>query len=135
MIRLEALSNSFPFDHTDPPASRPVAPGPLTNPFSPTVSVTSVAGQPVPTPPQGVVGGIDVFVPVLGQTEIDLATSGVPSGTTLMVNIKPRVGGTPVVLNAPLTNCDTAGNCLVSVSPSLAPGAYVIEARATFQTP
>ena len=135
VIRLETISNTLPPNNTDPPASRAAAPGPLTNPFSPTVSVTSVAGQPVPTPPQGVLGGIDVFVPVPGPTEIDVATSGVPSGTILLVNIKPRVGGTPVVLNTPLTNCDTAGNCIASVSPTLASGAYVIEARATFQTP
>jgi hypothetical protein len=135
MIRLETVANTLPPGNTDPPASRAVAPNPLTNPFSPTVAITAVAGQSTPTPPQGGVGGIDVFVPAPGPTEIDLSTSGVPSGTTIQVSVKPRVGGALLVLSAALTNCDSSGNCVASMSPTLASGAYVIEARATFQTP
>ena len=73
--------------------------------------------------------------PVPGPTEINLATSGVPSGTTVAVSVKPRVGGTLLTLNTVLTNCDTAGNCIAAVTPTLASGVYVLEARATFQTP
>jgi hypothetical protein len=135
VIRLEAVTNTLPPQNTDPPAFRAAAPGPLANPFSPTVAITTVAGQATPTPATGNLGGIDVFVPVPGPTEIDLATSGVPSGTTVAVTVKPRVGGTVVTLNTVLTNCDTAGNCIAAVTPTLASGAYVLEARATFQTP
>jgi len=134
-IRLDAVTNTLPPQNTDPPASRVAAPGPLANPFSPTVAVTSVGGQAVPAPPTGNMGGIDVFVPVPGPTEIDVATSGVPSGTTIQVTVKPRVGGSVIALSATLSNCDTAGNCIVAAIPTLAAGTYVVEARATFQTP
>jgi hypothetical protein len=135
VVRLESVTNNLPPANTDPPASRVAAPGPLVNPFSPTVAITSVGGQAVPAPATGNLGGIDVFVPVPGPTEIDLATSGVPSGTTLQVTIKPRVGGTVLTQNTALSNCDTAGNCIAAVTPPLASGAYIVEARATFQTP
>jgi hypothetical protein len=135
VVRLEAITNTLPAGNTDPPASRTVAPGPIVNPFAPTVMVTAVGGQAVPAFPQGSVGGIDVFVPAPGPTEIGVATSGVPGGTTLQISVKPRVGGTPLVVNTPLSNCDGAGNCIASVTPTLASGAYVVEARATFQTP
>jgi len=135
VIRLEAVTNTLPAANTDPPASRAAAPGPIVNPFAPTVAITAVGGQPVPAPATGNSGGIDVFVPVPGPTEIDVATSGVPSGTTLQVNVKPRVGGSVVTLNAPISSCDSAGNCLIAVTPTLASGAYIVEARATFQTP
>jgi len=135
VIRLEAVTNTLPAGNTDPPALRIAAPGPLVNPFTPTVALTTIGGQPVPTPATGNSGGIDVFVPVPGPTEVDLSTSGVPSGTTVQVSIKPRVGGSVVTLTATLSNCDTAGNCIAAVTPTLAAGAYVVEARATFQTP
>lgn len=132
IIRLEAVNNTLPPQNTDPPASRTAVPGPVVNPFSPTVAVTSVAGQPVPTPATGNTGGVDVFVPAPGPTEIDVATSSVPSGTTLEITVKPRVGSNVLKLNAALSNCDSAGNCIASVVPTLASGAYTIEARATF---
>lgn len=135
VIRLEGLSNGLPPGNTDPPASRSSVPGPIVNALTPTVTITSVAGQPVPVPATGSSGGIDVVVPAPGSTEIDLATAGVPSGTVVQVVVKPRVGSGIVTLNTTLSNCDTAGNCIASVLPALAAGAYVVEARATFQTP
>ena len=135
VVRLEAVTNTFPTANTDPPASRAAVPGPIVNPFTPTVGVVAVGGQAVPMPPQGGLGGVDVFVPAPGPTEIDVTTAGVPSGTTVTISVKPRIGGAPLVLTAPLTSCDSNGNCLVSVAPTLASGTYVVEARATFQTP
>ena len=134
-IRMEAVTNTFPPNNTDPPASRVAAPGPLANPFSPTVAVTGVGGVAVTSPATGNIGGIDVFVPVPGPTEIDVATSGVPSGTTVQVTVKPRVGASVVSVTTALTNCDAAGNCIAAVIPNLPSGTYVVEARATFQTP
>jgi hypothetical protein len=135
VIRLEAATNTFPAANTDPPASRASAPGPIVNPFTPTVTVTAVGGQAVPPVPQGNLGGVDVFVPSPGPTEIGVATSGVPGGTTLQVSVKPRIGGAPLLVSSTLSNCDGAGNCIAFVTPTLASGAYVVEARATFQTP
>jgi len=133
IVRLESVNNILPAGNTDPPASRSSVPGPVTNPFSPAVRITTVAGQPVPVPATGGSGGVDVFIPAPGPTQIDVSTSSVPSGTTLEVTIKPRLGSNVVKLNAPLSNCDTAGNCIATVVPTLASGGYSIEARATFQ--
>ena len=132
-IRLEAITNTLGVSLTDPVASRTQTPGPLVNPFTPSVTVTAVGGQPVPVPPQGVFGAVDVQVPVPGPTAIDLATDGVPVGTTVEVKVKPRVGSLPIAQNVTLTNCDGTGRCLASVTLDLAAGVYAVEARATFQ--
>ena len=134
-IRLEALTNTFGVASADPVASRTAVPGPIVNPFTPTITLTSVAGQPVPPTPQGFAGGVDVQVPVPGPTAIDLATEGVPSGTSVEVKVKPRVGGLPITQNVTLTNCDATESCLASLTLDLAAGVYTIEARATFQSP
>jgi hypothetical protein len=132
-IRLEAITNTLGVTLTDPVASRTQTPGPLVNPFTPTVTVTAVAGQAVPAPPQGVFGAVDVQLPVPGPTAIDLSTDGVPLGTTVEVKVKPRVGGFPITQNVTLTNCDGTGRCLASLTIDLAAGIYAVEARATFQ--
>jgi hypothetical protein len=134
-IRLEAVNNPFPVNFADPIASRSTTPGPIVNPFTPSVTVTAVAGKPVPVTPQGVYGGIDVQVPVPGPAAIDLVTEGVPTGTTVQVKVKPRVGAPPVSQDVTLANCDATAMCLASVTFDLAAGTYAIEARATFQTP
>jgi hypothetical protein len=132
-IRLEAITNTLGVSLTDPIASRTQTPGPLVNPFTPTVTVNAVGGQAVPVPPQGVFGAVDVQVPVPGPTAIDLATDGVPAGTAVEVKVKPRVGGLSIAQNVTLTNCDGTGRCLASVTIDLAAGVYAVEARATFQ--
>jgi hypothetical protein len=132
-IRLEAISNTLGVSLTDPAASRTQTPGPLVNPFTPTVTVTAVAGLAVPAPPQGVFGLVDIQVPVPGPAAIDLSTDGVPVGTTVEVKAKPRVGLPPITQSVTLTNCDGTGRCLASLTIDLAAGVYAIEARATFQ--
>jgi hypothetical protein len=136
-IRLEAFTNSFLTNSTIPAATRALAPGPLTNPLTPTVEITQVGGQTVPIPPQGSLRGVDVTLPAPGLVSIRLATSGVPSGTKVDVTAKPRVGGAPVVQSVTLgqanSTCTTAGDCDASVVVDLPAGVYVIEAQATFQ--
>ena len=132
-IRLEAVNNSLGVTLADPVASRSTTPGPIVNPFTPTVAVTAVGGRPVPAVPQGVFGAIDVQVPVPGPSAIDLQTDGVPSGTTVQVMVKPRVGAAAVSQNVTLTNCDAQSRCLASATFDLAAGTYAVEARATFQ--
>jgi hypothetical protein len=118
---------------TDPPAQRIVGPTPLADPVSPTVTVTSVAGNPVPPVPQGVFGAIDVVVPVSGITPIDVATTGIPGGTTVQVTVKPRRGAHPTSETVPLSSCSGSGQCQATATFNLAAGTYVVEARATFQ--
>jgi len=139
-ILMEALNNTMTVGSTDPVATRLPGPGPLANVVNPSVAITAVGGQPVPSPPQGVFRGVDVLLAVPGSTSIDLATSGVPSGTTVNVTIKPRVGSAampaPQTIPVPVTGCDGSGACLFSTTVSNLPaGAYIVEARATFQTP
>jgi hypothetical protein len=133
-IRLESMdASALTAFVTDPPAQRVVGPSPLANPVSPTVSITSVGGNAVPAVPQGTFGTIDVVVPVPGATSVDVATSGIPGGTTVQVTVKPRLGAQPISENVPLTSCNSAGNCQASATFNLPAGAYVVEARATFQ--
>ena len=134
-IRMEALTNTLLVSATDPLAVRTPGPGPIANIVNPTVSITAVAGQPISATPQGAYGITDLVLPVPGPTSVDFSTSGVPSGTTVNVTVKPRVGGAPTTNTVALTNCDANGNCLATTSFTLAAGAYFVEARATFQTP
>ena len=135
-IRLEAFDNTFPMaSRASPVAVGSLTPGPIVNPLMPSVAVTAVGGQPVPQPPQGVFGAVDVQIPAPGPTRIDLQTAGVPAGTTVEVKVKPRVGGAPATSTATLSACDGTGGCTASVTFDLPAGAYVVEARATFQTP
>jgi hypothetical protein len=135
-IRIESMDSSVltAFSSTDPPAQRIVGPTPLANPVAPSVNITSVGGQAVPAVPQGSFGTIDVVIPVPGTTNIDLATTGVPGGTTVMVTAKPRLGPALSPVSVPLATCNSAGSCQATAVFNLAAGAYVIEARATFQT-
>jgi hypothetical protein len=122
------------FSSINPPAQRIVGPSPLANPVAPTVSITSVGGNPVPAVPQGVFGVIDVVVPVPGATNIDVATSGIPGGTTVQVTAKARLGAAPISSSVPLSTCNAAGNCQATAVFNLLAGSYTIEARATFET-
>ncbi len=134
-IRMEALNNNLSVGNTTPLATRAPGPGPIANPITPTVTITSVGGQPVPQPPQGVFGIADLVLAAPGQTAVGLSTAGVPTGTTVNVTVKPRVGGGPIVTPVTLASCDANGACLATVTFDLAAGAYFVEARATFQTP
>jgi len=144
-IRMEALTNTFPSSRTTPAATRIVAPGPLVNPLTPTVAFTAINGETVSVAngellsvaPQGVFGVVDVILPAPGVTTFNLATSGVPVGTTVEVTAKPRLGGGPTITSTTLASgsCNGAGDCLTAVAVDLAAGAYVVEALATFETP
>jgi hypothetical protein len=134
-IRAEALTNTMNVSATDPLAARTPGPGAIANIVNPSVSITAVSGQAISPTPQGAYGVVDLVLPVAGPTSIDFSTSGVPTGTTVNVTVKPRVGGTPATNTIALSNCDGSGNCLATTSFTLPAGSYFVEARATFQTP
>jgi hypothetical protein len=133
-IRMEVLTNTFPVSGTDPLATRTPGPGPVVNVLNPTVAITSVGGQPVPANPQGVFGAIDIVLPIPGSTSVVFSTFGVPTGTTVNVTVKPKVGTGADSRTATLANC-TNGSCIENVTFDLPAGSYFIEARATFATP
>jgi hypothetical protein len=128
------LTNTFPVSDTDPLAARTPGPGPVFNVFNPTVAITSVGGQAVAVNPQGVFGGVDIVLPVPGSTQVVFSTAGVPTGTTVNVTVKPKVGTGADSRTVTLQNC-TNGNCIENATFDLAAGSYFIEARATFSTP
>jgi hypothetical protein len=135
IIRMEALSNTYGTNHT-PVAIRIAAPGPLTNPITPTVAITGIDGAATPETPIGYLGRIDMIVPAPGAIQMDLETSAVPSGTDVEVTVKPKLGDPPIVERVTLDAADcAAGVCTAAVSIDLDPGAYIVEARATFETP
>jgi hypothetical protein len=134
-IRLESIDTSAQTQfHTEPAAIRITGPGPIVNPVAPSVRITGVAGNATPAVPQGWAGTIDVTLAAPGVASVDVSTSGVPSGTTVEVKVKPRIGATlPVSALVPLSACDAQGNCTATTTFNLAAGAYAVEARATFQ--
>lgn len=133
-IRLESVDSSSQTVYTTTPfAHRIVGPTPLANPLSPSVAITAIGGNAAPTVPLGTFGGVDIVLATPGVTSVDVATSGVPSGTTVEVIVKPRAGALPVSQTVPLTTCTGAGDCEATATFNLAAGAYVVEARATFQ--
>jgi hypothetical protein len=133
-IRMEAIFNTFSASGTSPVAIRAPAPGPLVNPITPTVRITGIDGAATPANPIGHLNSIDMIVDAPGIIQIDLATTDVPAGTDVAVTVKPKVGAAPVTQNVTLASC-TAGACTAATSFDLAAGAYIVEARATFQTP
>jgi len=104
-------------------------------PIAPTVTITRINGQPLPAPPQGGFGKTDLVLAAPGSIPIDIQTSAVPGGTTVQITVKPRVGGGSVSQSPALSACDGTGLCTTSASFDLPPGEFVIEAKATFQTP
>lgn len=134
-VRLESvdLSAQSGFTGSSPAPLRIVGPGPLANPIAPTVRITSVGGSATPAVPQGGYGSVDLNLPAPGVTSVDLATTGVPSGTTVEVRVKPRFGAVPVSTLVPLSTCDAQGACTATTTFNLAAGVYTVEARATFQ--
>ena len=128
-IDSSALSVAY---SANPTALRVVGPGPVANAISPTVRITGVGGQPTPAVPQGGYGTIDVILPTPGNTAVDFSTSGVPSGTTVLVTVKPRIGAPAISQTVPLNACDDQLVCASTATFNLAAGAYTVEARATF---
>jgi hypothetical protein len=135
-IRMEAIFNTFAADNTSPVAVRAPAPGPLVNPITPTVRITGIDGAATPADPIGHRNQIDMLVDAPGIIQVDLASTDVPVGTDIEVKVKPRVGGPPVsqLVTLAAGRC-VSGACSVDADFDLPAGAYIVEARATFQTP
>jgi hypothetical protein len=135
-IRLEAVDISAQTAFApNPLALRVTGPSPVSNAVAPSVNITHVNGNAVPVPPLGFRGAIDLTLPSPGVTSVDVSTSGVPSGTTVEIRVKPRIGAGPQTSVVPLdpANCNPQGQCTATTTFNLSAGAYLVEARATFQ--
>jgi len=136
---MEAVTNTFSGTASSPVAIRVAAPGPAVAATVPTVVITHVAGALTPQPPeypQGFNREIDMIVSQPGVVTFSFETREVPSGTDLAVAVKPTVGGDPIDGRVTLaaSNCG-GGVCTAEVGIPLEPGAYIAEARATFEVP
>ena len=139
IIRIEALEISLSSQGTQgsPAPIKSNVLGPIVNPIASSVKITAVDGEPVPEILSGSVGGIDLVVSAAGEINLQLETQGVPSGTSLNVSVKPKVGGpafTKSVLVDP-DNCENTGHCTVIATFNLPSNAYFAEAVATFLVP
>jgi hypothetical protein len=100
------------------------------------VRIARVQGADTPVNPIGHLGQIDMIVSAPGQVQLDLATQDVPSGTDVLVTVKPKLGAAPISQRITLGAADCAGGaCAVDATFDLIPGAYIAEARATFEVP
>jgi hypothetical protein len=134
-IRMESFTNTFG-TNVAPVAARFPSPQPVVNPVNPTVRITRVQGADTPADPVGFLGQIDMIVSAPGPVQLDLATQDVPTGTDVLVTVKPKLGAAPVSQRITLASADCAGGaCAFGATFDLIPGAYIAEARATFEVP
>lgn len=132
-IRMESIQNTFGSD-VNPPAMRVASPDPLVNAVNPTVRIARVQGADTPANPLGFLGQIDMIVPSPGPVQLELVTQDVPVGTDVLVTVKPKVGAGPLEQRVTLVAGSCIGGvCAFDATFDLAAGAYVAEARATFE--
>lgn len=132
-IRLEAFRLDLVNTDVNPLPSRSL-PGVIMLPNPPLVRIARVGDQEVPNPPLGNAGGIDVFLPAAGMTTIEVATVGVPLGTTVLLTAKPD-GERPPISARTGAITGTTTNGMATVELDLPPGPIFLEAQATFQLP
>lgn len=112
------------------PAYSYVLPGKLFVPNSPTLTITGVAGQPVPASPTGVG---DVTLPQGTATAtVQLAGTNIPRGTTVTIYVIPAVGANrSSVLSSALDGASDAATT-ATATVTLANGNNVLMASATY---
>jgi hypothetical protein len=126
-IRIE----SFITDLTQQPNPRAVFAPPLTLRLGerPRISITGVAGQPVPQPPSGSSVAPDVTFSETGEIQVALETTNVPTGTVLTVRI--TVQGEVITVESSPT--DASGKA--TAQATVPAGVGTIQAFADFQDP
>lgn len=136
-IRIESLFDDWTGTAYAQPDGffRSLAPGELVNLRKATVTITEVEGAttPIPAEPQGFRGVNDILVDRPGPIAVTVNSTDVPSGTDLELTVKPRAGDA-VVDRLPIDPATCTGEiCDTVFDIELLPGAYFLEARATFE--
>ncbi|MDD2273240.1 MAG: hypothetical protein PHP95_14415 [Desulfuromonadaceae bacterium] len=130
-IRFEA-SNVLRTTSTTPPMSLgyPYAVAP---PNMPSLTISSIGGQDVPSVPKGAYGSPDVMLPFNTQNPITVVVTGanIPTGQTVTVKASPSVGSTTSV-SGTLSGTDTSSSATVSLSIATAYPS-LITSSVTFQ--
>lgn len=126
-IRIEA--ESITYNGTSNPAFTTDVPGPVFLSSIPALRIASVAGQAVPQNPSG---NADVTLPaaVANPVTVELATTNVPTGNTVLVKVIPAYGNTQEVLSPAIAGSTASGNASVQVT--LPQGPSVLQATTTY---
>ncbi len=107
---------------------RPV-PGSVFLANMPTLTITSVNGQPAPPNPTG---NADITLPAstTNPVPVTFATTNVPVGNTVRLTVTPQTGLTTSIVSPAITG--TTENGQASVSISLPVGPSVLQAQTTY---
>jgi len=107
-------------------------PGPVFVANVPTLSIASVGGLAAPAVPAGSFTlNPDISLPVGTTTAtVQLAATGIPTGTTVEVTVSPQNGTPSTVTSTPLGG--SQANSTASASITLAAGVSIVSAQATF---
>jgi hypothetical protein len=125
-IRFEA--DAITFSGTQQPTASTDLPGPIFIADTPTLRITSVAGQTVPANP---IGNADITLPA-GSTGsvISFETTNVPTGNTVRLRVVPAYGQPIEVLSPAITGSTAAG--MASVTVTLPAGPSTLQATTTY---
>ncbi len=126
-IRIEG--DAITYTGTTTPSYVADVPGPVFISSLPLLRIASVAGTTVPANPTG---NADVVLPanVSNPVTINLVTTNVPTGNTVMVKVIPAYGNVQEVLSPAITGSNASGN--TSVSVSLPQGPSILQAITSF---
>lgn len=130
-IRLET-SNVLRTAATSPPMSLGY-PYAVTPPNMPSLTISSIGGQDVPTVPKGAYGAPDVMLPFNTKNPITVVVTGanIPTGQTVTVKASPSVGSATSA-SGTLSGTDTSSSASVSLNIATAYPS-LITASVTFQ--
>jgi hypothetical protein len=126
-IRVEA--EQITYSGTSSPAYVADTPGPVFLSSVPAIRIASVAGQNVPAVPTGTA---DVTLPtnVQNPVTVNVETTNVPPGNTVLVKMIPAYGNTVEVLSPAITGSTASGTA--SVQLTLPQGPSVLQATTTY---
>jgi hypothetical protein len=138
VIRIESVREDQMVAHySDPAAIRSNVVAPIADATSSGIRVTAVGGETVPPKLKENENAVEVLLKQPGKTAVQVATQGVPAGTTVEVTLKAKAGGQVLRQRGELNpkNCKNDGSCMAILDFELPAGAWFAEAMATFQAP
>ena len=131
-IRLEAAQNTLAVDVSGVTPSVDVASSVIL-PTAPTLAIIAVAGVAVPATPGASYATPDVVLPATtaNPVSIALAAANIPPGTTVSVQVTPRVGAASTATSAALEGSLATSTATATVTlPTTQPA--IVSATATF---
>jgi hypothetical protein len=126
-IRIEA--ENLTYTGTTYPAYTADTPGPVFLSNVPSLRIATIAGSAVPTNP---IGNADLTFPanITNPVTVDLATTNVPTGNTILVKVIPAYGNVQEVLSPAIAGSAASGTASVQVN--LPQGPSTLQAVTTY---